>query len=162
VENVVEEALKSTSNSWDNPKYDFNSDVYKKVQVALCLDKLTSNNMDISQNLKDGLENIIRRYKPELRSLVQFVQDMRIEDFPDIETQIESPANEDDGQGGYTVQGPRRANRRKFQKYSQECRYSFRCTNGFKCGYSHTDKRKRILQDSDRLEITVNLQIPSL
>lgn len=56
-ERFIQETL--DANVLETPKYDFNQDVYRRVEVMLCLDNLAE--PDISQDAKNGLQNIIRK-----------------------------------------------------------------------------------------------------
>jgi len=159
VEGLIQEILQSSQTYIDNPKYDFNSEVYHRIEETLTLPphpasthaKLQQNPTSgpslITPTLKEQMEEYIRKYRPTLRSLPQFLQDCKLdEQHDDIEPIVEAQGMDDDGEGQYTVHTGKRLHKKKFQKYSQECKYSFRCTSGFKCPFDHSDKEKEFFK----------------
>lgn len=130
-EHFIQDVLHTNASLLDNPNYDFNRDVYAKMEAYLA----KQHNADISSDLKEQFDRCIKTYEPTMKSFIAFLQKNTLEDYILYEL-VESPAEVDDGQGGpYTVQT--RKARPRHQKYSAECNHGFRCRDGFKW-YVHT------------------------
>lgn len=131
IESILEDVMRLHSGDVKCiTKYDFNKDIFQKAETTLINKK--------HLNEDDVMLKTIRKHSPLIRSVPQFLQDMRLHDIRDLA--IEAPAIDDDGDGDFLIATQHRQPRRKAQMYSIPCKYGFRCSKGFKCTHAHTDK----------------------
>jgi len=120
-------------------KYDFNRDVFRKAERFLESPHLMSSAAGDDKQLVEELKSILKKHKPVIRSIPQFLQDMRLDTIPEV--RFEAPSKEDGGEDGFQVVTSKRSLKKKFQKYSEKCQYGFRCRKGFECTFSHSSQQ---------------------